>query len=430
MEERVVKLPKLIIFSLAIFLLNLNQNVWADTTAIQLVYTRADDPKVHIVINSPNASIGGLSSIQIGQLWNLLNHLPAANLQGVTTITWLPPGPSGSGTGSANPNGTIDLDMTLLSPTAIGGGWAWQADLMHEIGHEVEFRVISQTDRAHWVALHNASNDPLNFVPNDDNPGYAQTDEEEDFAETHRWYAEDTGNLFSMAVNNAAAGHTLLLAKALFMTYFFVNPNGTVNFYTPGIQFTRNGPNPDIVSSTQTISTVSQIPYVKTADMLQIDGYTFTLVGQNTKTITRITDANGNIVADNISVPLYPPFWPLVTTASPSNPNPAPTPQPTPPSPRNPRTPSPEISVGPDSSAGSIETVVGGGPDNYVPLTAARANSQLRNLQVNGIRAGDSAGTAVHGGVVVRQRGTNQPTSDGPTIVGGNGGGPDVITLP
>jgi hypothetical protein len=218
----------------------------------------------------------------------------------------------------------------------------------------------------------------------------------------------------------------------LFVASQFITPDTATADYDGTIEFFHD---PAFVSGSPTdtgVTTISRVPYKKTSNLFQMDGYAFSLSGSN---ITQIADADGNVLASNISIPLVPPYWPVVNAiaAAPSNPSPTPAPPSTPPNPppRNPKLPSPEISVGAeDNPAGSPEVVFGGGPGNYLPLTQGTVNSELRNLQVNGIRPGGITGTAVHGGVVVRQRGTSQPTSDGPTIRDNSGGGPGVITLP
>ena len=375
------------------------------------VYTPPNAPDIHVSIHSPYPSDqGGLSQDQLNQVIAMLNQLPANHLRGVKNIAFAPLNPLSSflnhvvGTmqgGDTFPDGNIIMDSTPLSPLVQSMGMGtcgfaanttsagcWQDGLLHELGHAFEYSLPASVDQP-WVALHNASKGRPDFVSDyaydqKDTPQLPHLAEEEDFAETHRAYTTDTHYFLTMAVTNASQGYSDLLAKFFFMAGQFANGDGTINFYGPD-------------NSTNTFYAVHPMPYQKTADTFQLDGYTFALSGSN---ITTITDASGNVLASNLSVPI-PPYWPVVNTTAvpPSNPNPAPTPPP-----RNPKLPNPEISGGTDSSAGSIETVVGGGPDNYVPLTAARANSQLRDLQVNGIRAGDSGGAAVHGGTAVRIR--------------------------
>jgi hypothetical protein len=362
------------------------------TEPVSFVYTRPDAPGIQISIHSLDPSQGGPSDAQLQQMVAMLNLLPAKDLSGIPYIAFVPQASlvlnGAEKSGGTAPGKGIVVSSGDNGMSFFGSDPSWLQNLCHEIGHQVEYH-LPNSQQQQWINLHNGS-----AVPYDVFTSYALTDEKEDFAETYKYYTSDTDSNLKVAIRSAAQGHSKLLDKMLFMASLMITPDlatadydGTIDFYSPD-------------PSQGTLSVVSKVPYRKTANEFQLDGYAFSLSGQ---TITGIKDPDGNVLASNIAVPLVPPYWPVARVTSPSNPNPAPVSQD--PDPSSPiRSNQAEIVSGTDGSAGSIETVVGGGPDNYVPLTAASANSQLRNLQVNGIRAGDSGGAAVHGGTAVRIR--------------------------
>jgi len=385
---------------------------------VVFTYTRSDSPNVHIAIRSDSAARGWVTSPQFQQVVNILNELPADHLRVIANIVFVPPSiysQFNDGQGAAGMADQDSKSIFIADAVANASGMLWLSTLRHEIGHEVEFHVISDAARQAWVNLHNASHDRSDYVSD-----YAATSvEEEDFAETYSIMSPRT---FSDAVKAAGQGHTVLMSKMIFMASQFITSDPATSDYDGTIMF--YGPDP----SGQVLDQPTRVPYLKTSDMLRIGDFTFHLSGQN---ITSITDSDGNTIASDLSVPLVPLLWPkkTVTVVPPTNPTPAPVPRPTSPNPwLNPRLHNPDISGDADSSAGPLEAV-GGGPGNYIPLTQGTANSELRNLQVNGIHAGSAAGTAVHGGTAVRIRSAGSSSSPS-IIVDPPNSSADVLELP
>jgi len=424
MKAKLIVLNSAVVLSLGILLMGRSCNACSsanltDATVRQqpilFVYTRPDAPNVHIAIRQDPTGSPLLSDTQVQELTAMLNALPASQLQNVPSIAFMSdayfkkyPGYSEGGQtagGHTFGDGNIIInEASLADPEWLARG------VTHEIGHTVEYK-LSDSVRQQWIKLHNGSQVPFDvFTP------YSLTDDCEDFAETYRFFAYDTESNLKVAIRNAGDGHSKELDKMLFMASLFITGDTSTPDYDGTITFYKPDP------ADNTYSDPYKVPYTKSKDAFQMDGYTFALSGSN---ITQITDASGDILASNISVPLVPPYWPkkTVVTAAPTNPNPTPTPQP-----RNPKLPSPEISAADDSSVGSPEAVIGGGPDNYVPLTADTANSQLHNLQVNGIRAGDVPGAAVHGGTAVRIPSLNSSSS--PSSIVSPNSAADVIEFP
>src|SRR4029077_10044156 len=176
----------------------------------------------------------------------------------------------------------------------------FQHSLLHEVGHAVEFHVLSSVEDKAWIALHRASSDPSDFVSEEarlgnDGLGHAG----DDFAETYMTWATQTDEFGLNAVTAAAAGHTFLLQKYLFMSAQFVNPDHTITFYSvTQVPFGSSGPPAGYNPFSET---TEKRPYYLTADALTIGNYTYQLKGNQ---ITTITDQTGNVIASGLSIPV------------------------------------------------------------------------------------------------------------------------------
>ena len=254
-------------------------------SAVNFVYTRPDAPGIQIPVYSPVAGQGALSKREKAILIDTFNKLPASHVAAVGAIgaaaNILPRGILAE----FNPdNNSIILDLAKLHDPA-----TFRHALLHETAHAVQFHLLGVNSNTYqaFIALHNASSSPLDYVTLEAKVGtdaYAG----DDFAETYAAWV-DYGNIgtdaFAFdAVNAALQGHTLLLQKFLFTAALFANPDHTVNFYSlvPSLLVTKR-------------------PYYRTANSLTIGDFTFVLKGNK---ITAIKDPFGNLIADNLSIPV------------------------------------------------------------------------------------------------------------------------------
>jgi hypothetical protein len=155
--------------------------------------------------------------------------------------------------------------------------------LGHEIGHFAK-KDLPKDLNDQWEKLHSASRDPFfDFVDSADfsstpSPGqspYGSTNTDEDFASVYGNWVSNSGfpqvhkswdlSCLAEAINRAGDGHSILLAKTLFIAGLFASPeNQKISVYTHQDPW-----------NTQTALQRNSWTYQRTANTLVIGGYTF-----------------------------------------------------------------------------------------------------------------------------------------------------------
>lgn len=206
--------------------------------------------------------------------------MPSADRSRVSASSWVLPG-SVSVVGGASCETLSVVGGVSCEALSVVGGVSYET-----LSASVEgcclsssFRLGRLEGKGPSPSAHNGSQVPYDVFTN-----YSLKDECEDFAETFRFFGSDTESNLKVAIRNAGDGHSKELDKMLFMASLFITGDPSTPDYDGTITFYK----PDPADSTY--SDPYKVPYTKTKDAFQMDGYTFALSGS---TITGITDASG-----------------------------------------------------------------------------------------------------------------------------------------
>ncbi len=327
---------------------------------VESIYRRADDPNVRIVIRTAKDESKGFTLQQKVMLKETLDSLPAEHVavtgmySGIQSMQ-MPEMGDFNASGFANASGMVVINTLDYEGRPIR---AFRDTVTHEQGHQVQQRMLRDEDRRTWEKLHDLSK-AGDFVTE-----YAETNQDEDFADTYREWTKDTDHLALSAINALKNGKSMLLQKYLFMAGVFANRDThTIRTYSDPAAFGAQS-FPAIWTSDDSsasgflaplepessLFTFRDTDYFRSADQFIVGNYIFWLEGNR---VVRVTDLDAGLIAENLSILLPRVFLDRV-----------------------PRTPLKKLEIRPmefpDATpldTANIQIVSPNAPSDYVPLT-------------------------------------------------------------